>query len=129
MVSEERMTWLLGRKRPVRVIPAGLVRDPVGKVPDEHHTPLHRLDPPEPAPRDHPHAVPGHENFILVYPHGRHQEYQHDPDHDHQVLVSVSHPELFGPHLANTSIWIRAEQPREKADDLLLHPNRAAQNI
>ncbi|MDX2474966.1 MAG: hypothetical protein QNL91_14825 [Candidatus Krumholzibacteria bacterium] len=35
MISEERLDWLLGHSRPARVIPAGLVREPVGKVADE----------------------------------------------------------------------------------------------
>ena len=113
MVSEERMTWLLGRDRPTRVIPAGLVRNPVREVPDEHHTPLHVLER-NPAD-DHEQAVAEHVNHKLQYPRADEKKFpHHDPDHDHEVLVSASPGERLEDHLPKMSIWIRAAKPREE---------------
>ena len=108
MTKEKRIDWLLGEERPTRVIPAGLVREPVGELTDEDH---HQLDhsslgSPEPAD-DHEQAVHGHVNLKLKYP--------HDPDHDHEVLISASSQELLDHHLKTASIWIRAMKPAEEA--------------
>lgn len=108
MISDERLLWLFGEERPVRVVPAGLsvtgdneeLRARLAEVDESLFFPFNELTVRDP----HPEWLQVPHNQTLFHPHG------------HHIIVSSATPGHVEDHLASSWIWMESSPPVERPD-------------
>ena len=109
MISEERLIWLLGEERPVRVIPARYVATrerteerPVAPVDPDAHTALGEIE--EVDVNHHAWIEGAHIDGV----HNTIRLFVDDKQRSHHIVVSSANREALENHLKSASIWLRA---------------------